>query len=190
MKKLTCFLFIAFFVFICNGQKNPCNHQGLPYIKVPGDTTITLPHGTQLTFNRCEYFDLRDCLEITEAYDVESIRRQNLTTLDRNGNVLLSAGMFCIKLIGDCSPKPCFEVPVKVRMPMPGLSSNGCAKCGRGTFRLYRSRDGIWADSSGNNFRTFDSAGKVWIEFYADCPMCYNADCCIDLDAGKTKVKV
>src|SRR6185436_9582684 len=161
MKKLFWFLFIVFFIK-SNGQ-DPCNTKGVPYSLLPQDTTITLPHGTQLTFNRCEYFDLRECLEITEAYDVESIRRQNLTTLDRNGNVLLSAGMFCIKLIGDCSPKPCFEVPVKVRMPMPGLSSNGCAKCGRGTFRLYRSRDGIWADSTGNNFRTFDSAGKVWI---------------------------
>jgi hypothetical protein len=98
--------------------------------------------------------------------------------------------MFCIKLIGDCDPKRCFEVPVKVRMPMPGLSSNDCGQCGRGTFRLYRSRDGVWADSSANNFRTFDSAGKVWMEFYADCPMCYNADCCIDFNAGKTKVKV
>lgn len=190
MKKLTCFLFIALIVFTGNGQKNPCNPQGLPYAKVPGDTTITLPQGTQLTFNRCEYFDIKDCLEITEAYDVQSMQRQNLTTLDRSGNVLLSAGMFCLRLTGDCSDKKCFEVPVKVRMPLPGLSSNNCGQCSFGTFRLYRSRDGFWSDSSNNNFRTFDSFGRSWIEFLADCTMCYNADCCIQLNAGLTKVKV
>ena len=190
MKKLLCCQFIFCITLAGVAQKNPCNPQGLPYAKIPGDTTFTLPHGTQLTFNRCEYFDIKDCLEITEAYDVQSIQRQNLTTLDRNGNVLLSAGMFCMKLTGECSTKKCFDVPVKIRMPLPGLSSNDCGKCEMGTFRLFRSRDGFWADSTNDNFRTFDSAGRSWIEFKADCPMCYNADCRIAVDAGMTKVRV
>lgn len=189
MKIFSCIVSLALTLNL-SAQKNPCNPQGLPYAKIPGDTTITLKHGTQLTFNRCEYFDIKDCLEITEAYDIQSIQQQNLTTLDRNGNVLLSAGMFCMRFTGECVTKKCFEVPVKVRMPLPGLSSNDCGQCIRNSFRLYRSRDGIWADSTNDNFKIIDSAGRKWLEFNADCPMCYNADCCLDLDAGKTKLKV
>jgi hypothetical protein len=177
------------FSFTVSAQKSPCNPLGLPYTTVPGDTTITLPHGTQLTFNRCEYFDIRECLELIEAYDITSIREQNLTTLDRNGNALLSAGMFCIRMTGDCASRPCFEVPVKIRMPLPGSSSNSCGKCETGTFRLYNSSDGFWSDSSNNKFKIIDSAGRSWIEFKAYCGnICYNADC--KLKTGKTKIKV
>jgi len=176
---------------ISKAQVNPCQKTGMPYSSLPGDTTIRLPHGTLLTFNRCEYFDIKDCLELSEAYDIESIRRQNLTTLDRNGNVLLSAGMFCMRFTGDCNSKPCFEVPVKARMPLPSPTGDSCSTCERGTFMLYNSRDGFWSDSSNNNFRIIDSASRSWIEFTIYCGnICYNGDCRMGLAKGKTKVKV
>jgi len=193
MKNKTSILSLVLIIGVASSwaQKNPCNPTGLPYTSLPGDTTVILPHGTRLTFNRCEYFDIRDCLDLTEAYDIESMRRQNLTTLDQNGNVLLSAGMFCMKLTGDCDAKPCFEVPVKIAMPLPNPSGNNCGRCQRGTFRLYNSSTGIWSDSSNNNFKITEINGQTWIEFTAPCAnICFNADCCMDLHAGKTKVKV
>lgn len=191
IKKFLCLFFAGSIALSCIAQKNPCNPTGdIAYSSMPQDTTIILPQGTRLTFNRCEYFDIKDCLGITEAYDVESMRRQNLTTLDRNGNALLSAGMFCVYLSNDCQThKECFEVPVKVSMPLPGTSASECGKCEQGTFRLYNSRDGFWSDSS-RNFKVVERDGRNWLEFTIACAnICYNGDCIVRT-GGKTKIKV
>jgi hypothetical protein len=41
--------------------------------KCKKDTTIILPQGTQLTFNLCEYNEIKSCLEITETNNSQSI---------------------------------------------------------------------------------------------------------------------
>jgi hypothetical protein len=172
-------------------QKNPCNPQGKPYSQIPGDTTIILPLGTQVTFNRCEFFDLRDCLEFDEIFNQASVITAGFTTQDRDGNVLLSCGMFRIRLTNECSGKTCFDIPVKVKMPYrPNLSAPGadsCSRCNRQGVRLFTSTGGNWDDSANLDYQITESNGQKYFEFTATCAnKAYNCDCRIP---GSVKVK-
>lgn len=164
-------------------QKNPCNPTGIPYSSLPGDTTIILKGGTQITFNRCEYFDLRDCLEFDEILDQEAIVRSGFTTQDRQGNILISCGMFRIRLTPDCSGKTCFEIPVRIRIPFSINFSNSaqgdsCALCNRFGIRLFTSVGGAWSDSGNLKYKIIDLNGRKYFEFYDNCAnKAYNCDC-------------
>ena len=71
-------------------QKNPCDTdiKNYDYKKDNTDTTITLKNGTQLTLNRCEFFDIRDCIEYREIRTLKDLQETGTTTMDNNGNVL------------------------------------------------------------------------------------------------------
>ena len=109
------FLFLLLLLACCDvwGQKNPCNPTGAPYTSLPGDTTITLKSGSTLTFNRCEFFDMRDCMQIIEINDTAGLQREGVNMYDKEGNILLTSGMIKIDM-KDCDKK-CFDVPVKLR---------------------------------------------------------------------------
>jgi hypothetical protein len=165
------------------GAQNPCYGRGPAYSALPGDTTILLPGGTQLRFNRCEFFDLRDCLELTEMNDLQSLSESGMTTQDNSGASLLTFGMVRIELKPGCAERNCFEVPVRVRFPLRTL----CARCGgRRMPTLYRgTAGGSWLlDSIKSDIVTIN--GQDYLEFEAPCPgKAYNADC----KASTTKVK-
>lgn len=97
--------------------QNPCDGRGPAYANVPGDTTIILKGGAQAVFNRCEFFDLRECLDIREIYQVEEIDAAGLTTQDTRGRSLATYGMLSISLRPGCTERACFEVPVTLRIP-------------------------------------------------------------------------
>ncbi|HEV7783636.1 MAG TPA: hypothetical protein VGO58_20330 [Chitinophagaceae bacterium] len=190
MRKLFLLLSLAFST-ITIAQKNPCNPTGIPYASLPGDTTLLLPQGTYVTFNRCEFFDLRDCLEFDELYDQASVVSRGFTTQDNNGNILLTCGMFRIRLKPGCSEKECFEVPVKIRMPyqpnLGGSISDTCGKCPPRTIRLFTSNGGNWSDTSKLDSRIIEVDGKKYFGFMATCAnKAYNCDCA---KKGKTKVR-
>lgn len=176
-------------------SQNPCERAGVPYSSLPADTTIILPQGTMLTFNRCEFFDLRDCLDFDEMYDPVSVESRGFTTQDANGNMLLTCGMFRIRLNTGCSERSCFEVPVKIRMPYrlnlvnsPGIAADRCARCAPRTgVRLYTSNGGNWDDTTQVKSQIIEIDGKKYFEFYATCAnRAYNCDCRMP---GTTKIR-
>lgn len=181
--RLSC-SFLLFF-FACNisfAQKNPCNTdiQNFDYKSAPKDTTIILPSGTELTFNRCEFFDIRDCIEYHEIRTLEDALENDLTTQDSSGNPLLTGGMLVISFKSNECGKECLEVPARVRIP---LLKNACMS-DRDPFMLYRmSLANGWVLSN-EPAREVEIAGKKYLEFYTKCGGRFNAD------KGKPGIKV
>jgi hypothetical protein len=166
MNKFFLLLSGTFMVLTIAAQKNPCNTDGRPYSQLPGDTTITLSSGTTITFNRCEFFDVRDCIQITEITDPEQLMAEGSNMYDEKGNILITCGMLKIDM-KDCG-RNCFEIPIKfklrVRFPdcsgqpneLPGLYLNS----GNGWTRPKTSASQI---TTVNNVR--------YIEFSTPCPV-------------------
>lgn len=117
MQRLVIIIIFKIIPSIVFCQQNPCSGNGASYSSMSGDTTIILPSGTMLTFNRCEFFDIRDCITIKEIKDTSDLRREGLTMFQEGSrNVLLSCGMINIDFKG-CG-KTCLDVPVKIQMPV------------------------------------------------------------------------
>ena len=72
------------------------------------DTVITLSGGTQLVFNRCEYLELKDCIEISEIANPQDALANNLTTMEERGQALASCGMIGLSINPDCTNQVCF----------------------------------------------------------------------------------
>lgn len=89
------------------------------------DTTIVLPQGTLVVFNRCEYLELQDFLVFEEALSARAALANGLTTMDSLGRTLQSSGMIRITLKPG-SPKECFDPSLIVRIPIPKGDCNAC----------------------------------------------------------------
>lgn len=170
MKKLFCFLCVAFFIK-SYGQDNPCDRKGVPYSSLPQDTTITLPSGTSFTFNRCEFFDLRDCIEIFEIIDTAGLNARNLTMYDSRGNALLTCGMVSLQL-KNCD-KTCFEVPVKVRVR---IRFQDCSGTINGVPNLYTSNGGRWQQVEKGKAKIVTENNIRYFEFFTNCGVSINCD--------------
>jgi hypothetical protein len=173
MKKNILLLAFCITSFIVSAQKNPCNTDiNIDYTKEKSDTTITLQNGTKLTFNRCEFFDVRYCLAFTEIRTVQDLQSNGLTTMDSDGNVLLSCGMFKIDFNkGDCS-KECLDVPVRVRIP---LFTSKCIGSNRPR-RMYKAiTNGKWEDLK-SEAKIIEIDGIKYSEFYMKCGGGVNCD--------------
>jgi len=171
MKKLICFWLIAFFIK-SNAQDNPCNTKGLPYSSFPQDTTIILPSGTKITFNRCEFFDLRDCLEIIEITDTVDLNAEGLTMYDSRGNALLTCGMISVKL-KNCD-KSCFDVPIKIKMRIRFQDCS--ASDTSGIPNLYIGNGGTWQRVEKDKTKLITENNQRYLEFVSKCAVVLNCD--------------
>jgi hypothetical protein len=164
MKRLTALLFMLLLMRQLPAQVNPCDRTrpNIPYSTLPGDTTVVYPQGTRLTFNRCEFFDIRNCLTVTEAFDLPAIQQAGFTTMTDNGILLATAGMLKIELSTACNGRNYFEVPVRVEMPV-WFSHGGCADTSGNGFRLYTSSGGLWNDTLRTPVETITRNGKKFI---------------------------
>lgn len=153
-------------------QKSPCD-SAKSNNAFPADTTIILSNGTQLTFNRCDFFDIRNCVEYKEIRTVKDLQASGLSTLDNEGNVLLSCGMFIMDFSsGNCGVK-CLNHPVKIRIPMLFYA------CASSTLanRLYVSDDsGNWKPLNSPYQEVTLADGKKYFEFYSTCGGKFNCD--------------
>ncbi len=173
MKKFALLFIYCISALVLNAQKNPCNTDvNIDYTKEKADTTITLTNGTQLTFNRCEFFDVRYCLAFTEIRTVQDLQSNGLTTMDSDGNMLLSCGMFTINFNkGDCT-KPCLDVPVRIRIP---LLTSKCAGS-KTPRRMYKATlNGKWEDLK-TEAKIIEIDGITYSEFYMKCGGGINCD--------------
>ncbi|MFN6377786.1 MAG: OmpA family protein [Flavobacteriales bacterium] len=143
-----------------------------------GDTIIILPQGTQLIFNRCEYKELKDCLEFIETNNSDAIISSGLSLMDTLGFPLASCGMLRIGLKPGCSDKDCFETPVKVLIPVP--KEKECDFCGRNARVWSVAPNGGWEQGKGNEneIKIINVRGEKFYQMQVYCPnMWKNCDC-------------
>ena len=188
MTKKTLLAFLFFIPCSVFAQKSPCDstRQSNTGISVPTDTTITLNNGTQLTFNRCEFFDIRNCVEYKEIRTLKDLQANGLSTLDNNGNVLLSCGMFILDFSsGNCGSR-CLNNPVKIRIPM--LFSS-CVSSNQ-TNRLFSADSlGKWKPLNSPYKEVIGNDGKKYFEFHTTCGGKFNCDKKIFYTKVKFKAK-
>lgn len=77
--------------------------------EIEGDTMITLPKGTKIILPKKDYLANPTCVSVVEFVDGESVRAADHTTMTDDGDQLISAGMFDVKL--------CDEKCVKLLVP-------------------------------------------------------------------------
>lgn len=176
MKTTFLFLLLLLLYTGLSAQRNPCNSDiaNFDYRSAPADTTIILQNGTTLTFNRCEFFDIKDCAMFKEVRNLTDITQSGFSTQDKDGNVLLTSGMVVINFNAEegCG-KSCLTVPVRVRIPM--LIST-CASASS-LNRLYRVLPGGRWELMPNAVREFtDASGRRFFEFFTTCGGAYNCD--------------
>jgi hypothetical protein len=149
-----------------HAQKNPCNTDGKPYSQLPGDTTITLPSGTTITFNRCEFFDIRDCIQIVEITDPEQLQREGANMYDDRGNILISCGMIKFDM-KDCGKK-CFEVPIKIKIR---VRFPDCRNEPNAIPNLYFNSGAGWTQPKSVDYRVTTYNDIRYIELNTPCPV-------------------
>ena len=58
--------------FLGAAQNSPCDSANKKTTAAfPADTTITLENGTSITFNRCDFFEVRNCVSFKEIRTAE-----------------------------------------------------------------------------------------------------------------------
>lgn len=148
------------------------------------DTTIVLPQGTRLVFNRCEYLRLQPCLEFEEALSAREALENGLTTMDSQGRALSSCGMIRITLRPGCSPDECFNYPVKVRSLVPKPECNPCSVMPPTLFEL--SRELAWQSSTKESpqIELVKEKGKEYYAYELRCPGNWKNCDCLPLGIG------
>ncbi|MEO8146951.1 MAG: OmpA family protein [Bacteroidia bacterium] len=155
------------------------------------DTTIILPEGTQVVFNRCEYFEIKECVEFTETNNPQAILVNGLSLMDTSGFPIASCGMLRVTLKPGCTNRECFKVPVKVRFPVP--EDKECDYCGRDANLYDITNNGLWVQtpqSKKTEVKLVKVRGQMFYQFELFCPNGWNnCDCKIKWKKVKFKTK-
>jgi hypothetical protein len=128
-----------------------------------------------MTFNRCDFFDIKDCMEFYEIRNLKDIQEAGLTTQDNNGNILLTCGMFVLKFdkTADCGNKKCLDYPVVIRIP---VLQNLCLGSMTSANQLYTvGESNLWEKAKGGKEVT-DINGIKYLEFSSKCGGKFNCD--------------
>jgi len=139
------------------------------------DTTIVLPQGTHIVFNLCEYLELKDCLEFTEANNSQAILNNGLALMTVDGRVLASCGMLKIELNENCTDVKCFKYPIKIQFPVPENADCDYCKKEAGVWRLVPKG---WDVDRNWRVKIIKKDGKKFYQFGLKCPNVWiNCDC-------------
>lgn len=142
------------------------------------DTIITLLQGTQLVFNRCEFLEIKDCLEFTETNNPQDILMNGLSLMDTSGLPIASCGMLRVTMKPGCTDRKCFKVPIKVRFPVP--KDKECDFCGREARVWDVTANGGWVQGQGkkSEVKIIKIQGQMFYQFELFCPNYWkNCDC-------------
>ena len=146
------------------------------------DTTIILANGTEMVFNKCEYDELKDCLEITSILNAEELIESNISMETTDAIPLVSCGMIRICFRDDCPiKKSCFNNPVTVRFPFPD-ETDRCESCPNRSAQFFNmTLDGTWEASTkkSEKITEVEIDGRKYYEMVIKCPNCgfQNCDC-------------
>lgn len=142
------------------------------------DTVITMPEGTQVVFNLCEYLEIKDCIEFREINNPSAILANELSLMDTSGFPIASCGMFKVLMKPGCAKRECFKFPVKVRFLVN--KDKECDYCGRNARVWDRSINGGWIEGQGknNDIKIIKVQGLLYYQFEILCPNYWkNCDC-------------
>lgn len=142
-----------------------------------GDTTVMLPGGARLVFNKCDYIKKINCLDFNLVLSPTSALENNLSTEDEFGRPLASCGMIKFSVKPECPEMDCFVKPVTVLMPAPEQSD--CDVCGRSA-RLFVLNDSRQWQRSGsrNSVKLIKIDDKEFYQLKVACPNFWaNCDC-------------
>ncbi len=156
------------------------------------DTIITLPEGTVLVMNKCEFDRLDGCIETMESLSASDAMDEGLTTMTSDGNPLMSCGMFnlTISTRKECPIVNCFDKPIKVRFPAQVFRD--CSQCGDRARLFSQANNGGWRilRSRGNALNIITVDGKEYYEYTLRCPnFKRNCDCAFEGELKKVKFK-
>ena len=186
MQKLFVVIVLLFFFFTVSAQTTNCDSLAKIYGYGKADTTIILENGIELTFNRCEFFEIRDCIAYKEIKTVKDLQESGLSMLDNEGNILLTCGMFTISFnSGDGCTDKCLRVPAKVKLP---IRTNPCVPS-IGVNRIYDVSKGVWTPIKGQVTESKNAAGQKFFEFYITCSSGINCDQKLSAVSVKFKAK-
>ncbi len=185
--KIVFTLLLLFTIVFVNAQNSPCDSI---YKKSAGafaaDTTIILENGTIITFNRCDFFEIRNCISFKEIRTTEDARAAGLTTMDNQGNVLLSCGMFILDMeTGNCNIQ-CLNNPVKIKIP---VLQNKCAGSTAPIILYTANAKGLWQPSKIVSKISSYANGKEYFEFETKCAGKFNCDRKMSTVSVKFKAK-
>lgn len=142
------------------------------------DTIVTLPQGTEVVFNRCEYIEIKDCLEFTETNNPQDVLMNGLSLMDTSGFPIASCGMLKVTMKPGCTNRECFKIPVKVRFPVP--KDKECDFCGRDARVWDITSNGSWVQGRGkkSEIKIIKIQGQMFYQFELFCPNSFkNCDC-------------
>ncbi|MBI3134305.1 MAG: OmpA family protein [Bacteroidetes bacterium] len=151
------------------------------------DTTLIFEDGTRMVFNKCEYSELKECLEIKLWNDIREAQRDGVSMRDDDGNQLVSNGMFSITLKSKCKNIECFKNKVKVLIPLNPI--NYCDYC-MNNQRLYiMNSAGQWVLDESRVLEIVEIDSVKYIQVEVQCPGKVNFDCKLP-EGVKLKFKV
>ncbi|WNJ16685.1 OmpA family protein [Pontibacter sp. G13] len=136
---------------LVNGEPTPCEE---------GEITLTLPKGTLIEMDQCDYYGNRRELELTELLDGENLRESGITTMNTDGNPLVSAGMFRV----DQPDSVCSTVYLPIqedwmaRMPFSLWNGNNS-----GTWSAAKDMTIEQVRRNGQLYNKFEVCGKSFI---------------------------
>ena len=146
------------------------------------DTTIVLKNGTELVFNKCEYNEIKECLEIKSVRTTEELIESNLGLTTDENIPLITCGMISICLNPECKvKKSCFDYPIKVRFPFPS-DNEECLPCDRRVARVFNLNNSeTWtaANRRQENISIVKVGKQKYYQLEVKCPDCNfkNCDC-------------
>lgn len=151
------------------------------------DTTIVFEDGTRMIFNKCEYLELKECLEIKLWNDIRAAQQDGIDMFDDDGNQLVSNGMFSINLKSECKKSGCFKNKVKILVPLP--SNDFCDYCKFNQRLYFMNANGQWVMDESQMPEIVEVNGFKYIQIEVQCPGRVNFDCKIPKGV-KLKFKV
>lgn len=111
------------------------------------DTTIRTRYGKELTFNGCEFEDIKNCLEIIDDNSHSDLKK-GIVVMSKDGKDLMNYGSLYINLLDGCVKNQCFKNPVIIRFPIktipPTQLSWALIKGEKTTLRLVKIKDKLF----------------------------------------------
>ncbi len=93
------------------------------------DTVLRTSAGKEVVVNKCEYEELKHCLQIKE-YKSYGEFKKGIVIMNKGGQDLSVFGLLQVDLLDGCSKSECFKTAIKIRFPLktePALDNHSWA---------------------------------------------------------------
>jgi len=81
------------------------------------DTVLRTRGGKEVVVNKCEYDEIKNCLELKEQKSYNEFKK-GIVIMNKGGQDLATFGMLQVDLLDGCVKNECFKTPIKIRFPL------------------------------------------------------------------------